>query len=67
MLIDHDCKNNENAYKSNVPKTYVFLFLSKNEYAEVVRVLQVVEDLIEAYIEVLQVCYQTWEPSFLIS
>ena len=44
-----------------------FYSYSKNEYAEVVRVLQVVEDLIEAYIEVLQVCYQTWEPSFLIS
>ena len=49
------------------PKLMCFYSYSKNEYAEVVRVLQVVEDLIEAYIKVLQVCYPTWEPSFLIS
>ena len=38
-------------------KLMCFYSYSKNEYAEVVRVLQVVEDLIEAYIKVLQVCY----------
>merc|ERR1711973_806610 len=38
-----------------IPVAIGCILYDKNEYAEVVRVLQVVEDLIEAYIEVLQV------------
>ena len=55
MLIAHDCKNDEIAYKSDVLKLS-FFFFSKNEYAEVVRVRQLMDDLVEAYFKVLQVC-----------
>jgi len=41
--------------KSQIPVAIGCILYDKNEYAEVVRVLQVVEDLIEAYIKVLQV------------
>ena len=53
MLIAHDCKNDEIVYKSHVLK--LSFFFSKNEYAEVVRVRQLMDDLVEAYFKVLQV------------
>ena len=55
MLIAHECKNDEIVYKSYVLKLSVFFF-SKNEYAEVVRVRQLIDDLVEAYFNLLQVC-----------
>jgi len=41
--------------KSQIPVAISCILYDKNEYAEVVRVEQVVEDLIEAYMKVLQV------------
>ena len=55
MLIAHDCKNDEIVSKSYVKKLSC-CFSSKNEYAEVVRVRQLIDDLVEAYFNLLQVC-----------
>jgi len=41
--------------RSQIPVAISCILYDKNEYAEVVRVEQVVEDLIEAYVKVLQV------------
>ena len=36
------------------------LFFSKNEYAEVVRVRQLVDEVVEVYSQALQVCSLHW-------
>ena len=41
------------------------MLFSKNEYAEVVRVRQLVEEVVEAYSQAIQVCSLHWLSQFL--
>ena len=39
---------------------FLCFFFSKNEYAEVVRVRQLVDEVVEAYSQAIQVCSLHW-------